>query len=243
MSKAPEKPAPESFKDLDAEVFQRRRRILLESARRVLQRDGIREATLRRIAQEADVTTGAIYHYFKNQDHVFAAVYADAIDDTLEKLENLRRYNLALSHEARVRLLVHAYVEHLLTNAWSVDVVVHNVFGEAFDGEAKRILEESSLKLATGFTQLVLPDHVESEDLAARAMKSAEVLWSLLNGLVGMYRLSPASEREAIGGHVRELAEHAVTRLFSAEEFSPEAGIPIAIAPAAASVSPTETEQ
>ncbi len=211
------KPSAASFKGLGAEMQERRRRILLDSARRVLTREGIRGATLRQIAREADVTTGAIYHYFKSQDQLFASLYADSVDEALEKLANARRYQMAVSQASRVRALVTDYLTYLIENAWTVDIVVHNVFGEAFDEEAKAVLEDASLKLAVGFTQLLMPDESTHEDTPENSAKAAQVLWALLNGLVGIYRLSKAEQKPDIEKLVHELAEFAVARLMRPE--------------------------
>ncbi|WP_215145335.1 TetR/AcrR family transcriptional regulator [Exiguobacterium qingdaonense] len=41
---------------------------ILDAARRVIIRNGVNGATVRAIATEADMTTGAIYHHYKNKE-------------------------------------------------------------------------------------------------------------------------------------------------------------------------------
>jgi len=51
------------------------RQNLLEVARRIFARDGYGATTNRSIADEAGITTGAIYHYFPSKAELYAGVY------------------------------------------------------------------------------------------------------------------------------------------------------------------------
>ncbi|WP_335869492.1 TetR/AcrR family transcriptional regulator [Bacillus sp. 2205SS5-2] len=52
---------------------------ILAAARRVISQQGSNGATLRAIAEEAGMSTGAIYHYYKNKDDVLY----DVLDESL----------------------------------------------------------------------------------------------------------------------------------------------------------------
>ena len=63
------------------EIIERKRKIL-EAAGRVFKRSGIEGASLRKIAREAGVTTGAIYPYFDGKEEI----YAELLSESLERL-------------------------------------------------------------------------------------------------------------------------------------------------------------
>ena len=52
---------------------------IIEATRRVISRSGIAAATMRAIANEADLSTGAIYHYYKNKEEILY----DVMDESL----------------------------------------------------------------------------------------------------------------------------------------------------------------
>lgn len=63
------------------------RNTLLEVARRIFARDGYGATTNRSIAEEAGITTGAIYHYFPSKAELFAAVYDQVQNIVYDRFE------------------------------------------------------------------------------------------------------------------------------------------------------------
>ncbi len=57
----------------------KRKSEILETARKVINERGIQGATLRAIAEEAGVSTGAIYHYFKSKEEIMYAVMDESL--------------------------------------------------------------------------------------------------------------------------------------------------------------------
>jgi len=60
------------------EIIERRRKIL-EAAERVFKRSGIEGASIRKIAREAGVTTGAIYPYFDGKEEIYAELLSESL--------------------------------------------------------------------------------------------------------------------------------------------------------------------
>ncbi len=60
------------------EIIERKRKIL-EAARRVFKRSGIEGASIRKIAREAGVTTGAIYPYFDGKEEIYAELLSESL--------------------------------------------------------------------------------------------------------------------------------------------------------------------
>jgi AcrR family transcriptional regulator len=58
-----------------------RRAELIEAARTVIARDGVREATTRRITQEAGLPHGAFHYWFSNKEELFEELVGDVLKD------------------------------------------------------------------------------------------------------------------------------------------------------------------
>ena len=73
-------------------VAEFRRREILRSAREVFAREGFQEATMEKIAQNAGISKGTIYLYFKNKTDLFF----QAIDERLDEFISLIRNSLKI---------------------------------------------------------------------------------------------------------------------------------------------------
>jgi len=51
-----------------------RKRQVVEATIRCIQKHGLEHLTMKKIAREAQVSTGIIYHYFDNKDHLLLTV-------------------------------------------------------------------------------------------------------------------------------------------------------------------------
>ena len=60
--------------------IEKRRRIILDAAVRVFERAGLDGASMRKIASEAGVTTGAIYPLFDGKEAIYGALLAESLD-------------------------------------------------------------------------------------------------------------------------------------------------------------------
>lgn len=55
---------------------------IIEAAKRVISKSGITGATLREIALEADLSTGAIYHYYKSKEEILYDVMNESLSQS-----------------------------------------------------------------------------------------------------------------------------------------------------------------
>ena len=65
---------------------ERRRRKILEAARACFGREGYAGATVARIAEEAGVSNGLLYNFFRNKDHLLEVVLKDVVRDWVRAL-------------------------------------------------------------------------------------------------------------------------------------------------------------
>ena len=62
---------------------------ILNSAKAEFLQKGFKDASLRNIAKQAGVTTGAIYGYFKDKDDIFVTLVKDVLDEFFNLIEEV----------------------------------------------------------------------------------------------------------------------------------------------------------
>ena len=78
---------------------------ILEASRKEFMEYGYEKASLRRIAKEASVTTGAIYGYFAGKEALFAALTEDAAEELVELYTKVHRDFASLPPEEQPAML------------------------------------------------------------------------------------------------------------------------------------------
>lgn len=68
---------------------------ILAAARIVISQHGANRATVRAIAEEAGMSTGAIYHYYKNKDDIFYDLLDDSLSDSTRIAKEMLKQDLA----------------------------------------------------------------------------------------------------------------------------------------------------
>ena len=102
---------PEASNDTErnpSERYLQKRALILETASRKFNALGVRGATLEDIAREVGMNLTSIRHYFRRKDDLVAASFLHSIALHSERLERALQ---AGDREARVRALVHEYLE------------------------------------------------------------------------------------------------------------------------------------
>ncbi len=74
---------------------QNRANHILTAAKTVFIKKGYQSATVRDIAREAEMTTGAIYAYFKNKDTLYGEICRQVFSDLYQHLETALNEKLA----------------------------------------------------------------------------------------------------------------------------------------------------
>jgi len=65
-----------------------KRKIIAETAWKIIEKEGIEKASIRRIASEAGMSTGALRHYFSNQDELLLFIMEYFLARGKERSEN-----------------------------------------------------------------------------------------------------------------------------------------------------------
>lgn len=92
-----------------AQLSALRRKLILQGAQRVFEREGLEQTTIRAIAREAGCTTGAIYPWFSGKE----AIYAALLEESLERLHVYLTQALdAAAAPQAARAVIHAFFHY-----------------------------------------------------------------------------------------------------------------------------------
>lgn len=84
---------------------EQRRGMILDAAKQVALQDGLNGLTVRRIATEAQVSTGQVHHHFKSSSHLKAEVFIELmnqlneVEDQIKTNSSFERISLLLGFE------------------------------------------------------------------------------------------------------------------------------------------------
>lgn len=93
----------------------RTREHILDGARRVFARDGFVRARMLDVAQESDLSLGAVYRYFENKERLFEALIAD-IHEELYAASRAAHANFRTEPFAALLEANYGYLSHYRTN-------------------------------------------------------------------------------------------------------------------------------
>jgi AcrR family transcriptional regulator len=195
-------------KDVDsAETRQR----LLDAARRSFSRYGYSATTNKRVATDAGITPGAIYHYFGSQADLFAAVYDEVQTTVFNAFEKAianatsfaDRFNAVLDTAVRLNREDSTLAGFLMSAG--TDSLRHP--------ELREGTSVSRTKMASFMHRLVV-EGLETGDLGEDTNMQAleDLLSSMLNGLAGFSNLTGDPARHEAAVELLKLATLAMSQ-------------------------------
>jgi AcrR family transcriptional regulator len=167
----------------------RRQQEILEAAKEVFFKKGIRRATMDDVAAQAEVSKGTVYLYFQSKESVLAHLLLEGLSILLTQLEAAYAPQEPLSAEKRLRQLVEAY--------WHFAQAHPNYFRLLLALDRGRFRERVSAEVY----QEILTESKRGLELVANAIRqgteegmftaddpllTAGVLWGALNGALDL---------------------------------------------------------
>jgi AcrR family transcriptional regulator len=156
------------------------RQAVVDAAAKVFLRDGFQRASVRRIASEAGMTTGAVYSSFEGKADLFLAVLEEKLDPRLAEMFEAARKAPAGRAGSRVGAEFSAYLKQ--RRRWLI-LLIEFWAQAAADPKSRRMFERRHQGLRTAVaatleeraTRLGIPPALPAEELAT-------VLIALTNG-------------------------------------------------------------
>lgn len=172
------------------------REAVVDAAARVFERDGFHGASVRRIASEAGMTTGAVYSSFEGKAELFLAVLEEKLDPRLELMYAAARRAPAGEVGAPVGRAFSAYLTR--RRRWLILLI--DFWAQASrEPRARRIFKRRHRRLRRAIVD-VLEERVAQHGvpLALPAEDLATVLIALTNGFAVERLADPRSVPEAL---------------------------------------------
>jgi len=192
----------------DDKNFERRQRIL-NAAAIIFERDGINKASMRNIAKEAGVTTGAIYPYFDGKEMLYAAL----LEESLQQLYEF----VITSHDPTAPPLdallasATAFYVYYTTNEFEANLGVY-LYGmgqiRSLGRERDQALNDQLLQTLNIFSaslDALAPNTLQSAEKANWVRAERDTIFTMLLGILTM---SSSGRAKSIGTTPHDLLNH-----------------------------------
>jgi AcrR family transcriptional regulator len=165
---------------------ERRRQQIIVAAKRVFSERGFNKATMEDIANEAELSPGTLYLYFKNKDELYTSLSLRILQYLLIRLEHLNSEN-SKSITQRLDML-----KEVMHDVYEFDpMILINMFhlqsSETLKNLSTEILSEINELSKKSLSEMVklFQEGIEKKVFIARHPNAmADIMWALFSGVV-----------------------------------------------------------
>jgi AcrR family transcriptional regulator len=165
---------------------EKRRQVIMSAAGKILSEKGFEKSTMEDIANEAELSPGTLYLYFKSKNDLFASLTIRVLQYLNKKLEDIINNN-TLDTEQKI-----ASLKDVMYDAFSFDpVIIIHMFnfqsGHTLNNFSPDIISEI-LTLSTRSQKImttIFQEGIDSELIGDKKPEAlAELVWILFSGVV-----------------------------------------------------------
>lgn len=165
---------------------ERRRQQIIAASKRVFLSKGASRVTIKDIADEAELSPGTLYIYFKNKDELYASLSIRILKHLNLRLQRVRE-NKELPYDQKINSVKQAFCEVyeidplMLINLYHLQSseTLENISAELFD-EIMSLSRQCLKTLSKIFAKGIQAGSYVSVD----PRRTALILWSMFSGLV-----------------------------------------------------------
>jgi AcrR family transcriptional regulator len=165
---------------------ERRRRQIMNAARKVFSSKGFTKTTMEDIAREAELSPGTLYLYFKNKDELYASLSVEVLEHLYQKL---KRVYVREAQDPKVRI---DYLKQTLYAVYEVDPLI---LLNLFHLQSSDILRNLAPPMLTTLRDLsqksleiiskIFAEGMETQEFIDKQPETlSEILWALFSGVV-----------------------------------------------------------
>jgi len=165
---------------------ERRRQQIIVAAKRIFSAKGFNKSTMEDIAEEAEISPGTIYIYFKNKDELYASLSIRILQHLNIRLEHVKNQN-NLNDEQRI-----ASLKDALYDIYDFDpLILINLFHLQSSESLKNLSPEllSEIKRLSQSSLKIMSD-IFSEGISTGVFIKtnpnalADIFWALFSGVI-----------------------------------------------------------
>ncbi len=163
-----------------------RRQQIQDSAEEIFLQKGFRSTTMEDIAKKAELSTGAIYQYFKNKDELYASMNLEGLQSMTDEIEAVYK-NKRLSSEKKIVKIKEAMYGNFLSYPLLLRVVFHVQLEDTLATLDKHLLKQIN---DLGKKTMNLMASVYEEGVKAgtfcrgHGLAHADIMWGTFAGLM-----------------------------------------------------------
>jgi AcrR family transcriptional regulator len=165
---------------------ERRRQQIIAASKRVFTSKGVSRTTIKDIADEAELSPGTLYIYFKNKDELYASLSIRMLKHLHLSLQRVKETK-DLSDEQRIESVKKALFELYETDPLMLINLSHLQASETLDNISPELYEQI-LDLSRRSLQTLSEIFAKGIELGSflkrKPMQLAVVLWAIFSGLV-----------------------------------------------------------
>lgn len=170
-------------------VSTQRKTEIVEAALRVFARRGFHDARMEEIAQEAGLSVGGVYWYYKGKDEIVTALMAHLFESDLRDLQTL------MKGEGSTRARVLAFVDHMAEEFSAMAPlisIVYDYFAKAmYDQAVRRSLRDYLAGYRDALANLVEQGVAAGEFGVVESRDVAGVVIAIFDGLALHWTIDP----------------------------------------------------
>jgi AcrR family transcriptional regulator len=165
---------------------ERRRQQIMVAAKRVFSEKGFNKATMEDIAQEAELSPGTLYLYFKNKEELYASLSLRILQYLLLRIEHVNAMKQA-SPDEKLKALMEAMYDVYEFDPLIIINMFHLQSSDTLKNLSPQLLDE--IKDLTGksmgsISQIFKEGVAKGIFLDRHPVALADTLWSLFSGVI-----------------------------------------------------------
>lgn len=165
---------------------ERRRQQIMVAAKRVFSDKGFSKATMEDIAQEAELSPGTLYLYFKNKEELYASLSLRILQYLLIRVEHVNEEKDS-GPEEKLKSLVDAMYDVYEFDPLIIINMFHLQSSETLKNLSPQLMEEIKLlsRKSLGSIAQIFKDGVEKDIFIDKhPVALADTFWALFSGVV-----------------------------------------------------------
>lgn len=165
---------------------ERRRQQIMVAAKRVFSDKGFNRATMEDIAQEAELSPGTLYLYFKNKEELYASLSLRILQYLLIRVEHVNEEK-DFGPEQKLKALMEAMYDVYEFDPLIIITLFHLQSSETLRNLSPQLIEEIKVLSSKSLSTIaqIFRDGVEQGVFIDRhPVALADTFWSLFSGVV-----------------------------------------------------------
>ncbi|WP_227394991.1 TetR/AcrR family transcriptional regulator [Jeotgalibacillus aurantiacus] len=167
----------------NVEIRDARREQILNAAAKVFARRGMAAAKISDIAQEAQLSHGLVYHYFKSKEQIFVTLVKKASESSIEVVNEAKQ--LKGTPIEKLKWMTETILKGIVTGdrIYLFLIMIQASTSDAVPEEVREILTNSANSPVAATIPIIIEGQAEGEIIQEDPMKLAVAYYAFIQGL------------------------------------------------------------